>query len=57
MKNGALKAVNGVLIAEEVDDGGYAPGRNEDGLLIMTYDSDPQRDLVRVSNDRGVTWA
>ena len=57
IKNGALTRCNGVLIADGVSDGQYAPGRNEDGRMMMVYDTTGGgRDVVRTSRDRGVSW-
>ena len=56
VKNGALTSCNGVLIADDVDDGTYSPGRTEDGRMSITWDSGASLDMRKESSDRGVTW-
>lgn len=47
-------ACQGVLVAAGVSS--YALGRQEDGTLVMRYDTDDEDDLEARSRDRGVTW-
>jgi hypothetical protein len=53
--NGVLDGtLNGTLVAAPVDD--YAVGRQEDGAIVVRYDSGSNQDAMVVSRDRGVTW-
>jgi hypothetical protein len=55
VKSGRYTAAGGVLVADGVSEA--APGRREDGTMVLRYDTSDADDVEAVSYDRGVTWA